>query len=63
MTGLQPAPEATGTDVPALLHPFTKPSLSSQCFVAADRRQHGLGRRRSARSTNATCAPSLLTPR
>ncbi len=46
MTGLQPAPEATGTDVPALLHPFTKPSLSSQCFVAADRRQHGLGRRR-----------------
>jgi len=33
MTGLQPAPEAPGTDVPALLHPFAKPSLSSQCFV------------------------------
>ncbi len=33
MTGLQPAPEAPGTDVPALLHPFAKPSLSSHCFV------------------------------
>jgi len=33
MTGLQPTPEAPGTDVPALLHPFAKPSLSSQCFV------------------------------
>ncbi len=33
MTGLQPGPEAPGTDVPALLHPFAKPSLSSQCFV------------------------------
>ena len=33
MTLLQPAPEATGSDVPALLHPFAKPSLSSHCFV------------------------------
>jgi len=33
MTGLQPGPVAPGTDVPALLHPFAKPSLSSQCFV------------------------------
>ena len=33
MTLLQPAPEAPGTDVPALLHPFTKPSLSSDCSV------------------------------
>jgi len=33
MTLLQPAPAAPGTDVPALLHPFAKPSLSSDCFV------------------------------